>query len=312
MVRLGIALLILALAGAAWWWVTANRKLSPADITRAYPTLPAPEVPLSVFHLGHSLVGRDMPAMLAQLAGSGHSYASQLGWGTSLREHWEPALAINGFDTENAHPHFRPARDAIASGSYNTVVLTEMVEIRDAIKYHKSSKYFSHWADLARQANPDTRVYLYETWHHLDDPQGWLNRLDTDLSTQWEDQILLPDLPRAKTRPARLIPAGQVMARFARALAETGGVGDLTGPEDLFARNDDGTLDTIHLNDKGAYLVALTHYAVLYHRSPVGLPRQLTRADGSPAEAPTAQAAELMQKVVWDVVTSLPKTGVAP
>lgn len=321
MMRIGIVLVILALAGALWWWKSSPRKLSPAEVAQAYTPLPAPDGPLRVFHLGHSLVGRDMPAMLAQLADEGHSYDSQLGWGTSLREHWEPDLPINGFEAENAHPRFRPARDAVGSGAYDAVVLTEMVEIKDAVKYHKSGTYFPLWANLARQANPQARVYLYETWHHLDDPQGWLNRLDTDLSQQWEDQILLRDLSRASDRsaqptpgqptPARLIPAGQVMARFARALADRGGVEGLASPEDLFARNADGSRDTIHLNDKGAYLVALTHYAVLYHQTPVGLPHQLLRADGSVADAPSPDAARLMQQVVWDVVTSLPKTGVA-
>jgi len=73
----------------------------------------------------------------------------------------------------------------------------------------------------------------------------------------------------------------------------------------------DGTPDTIHLSDLGAYLVALTHYAVLYHRSPVGLPAVLTRADGTPADAPDTELAALMQRVVWDVVRQHPQTGVA-
>ena len=54
----------------------------------------------------------------------------------------------------------------------------------------------------------------------------------------------------------------------------------LFGKEDLFALTENGERDMIHLNDIGAYLVALTHYAVLYHRSPVGLPHQLRLADG--------------------------------
>ena len=68
--------------------------------------------------------------------------------------------------------------------------------------------------------------------------------------------------------------------------------------------------DQIHLNDLGAYLIALTHYAVLYGKSPVGLPHDLTRADGTPATAPGPDAALLMQNVVWDVVKSYPRTGV--
>ncbi len=111
-------------AMAYWFWATPPRP-DPAIVNAAYGTpLTPPPGPLRVFHLGHSLVGRDMPAMLAQLAGEGHRYDSQLGWGTSLREHWEPDLEINGFETSNGHPRFRPAHEAIASGDYDAVVLT--------------------------------------------------------------------------------------------------------------------------------------------------------------------------------------------
>ena len=146
-------------------------------------SLSPPQQPMRVFHLGHSLVGRDMPAMVEQLAGPGHSHHSQLGWGASLRDHWYPDQPVNGFEEENAHDQFRPAREAIGSGDYDAVILTEMVELRDAIRYHDSPTYKSFWADLAREASPDTRVYLYETWHRLDDPDGWLDRLDSDLIT---------------------------------------------------------------------------------------------------------------------------------
>jgi hypothetical protein len=90
------------------------------------------------------------------------------------------------------------------------------------------------------------------------------------------------------------------------------GIGGLTSREDLFARSSDGTVDTIHINDIGKYLVALTHYAVLYRRSPVGLPYALNKADGTPATAPSAEAALMFQTTVWDVVRSLRMTGVAP
>jgi len=304
----------LALAALAWWLWSRPRLPDADTVAAAYAApLAAPERPIAVYHLGHSLVGRDMPAMLAQLAGEGHRYALQLGWGTSLKEHWEPDLAINGFEAENDTPKFRPAREAIGSGDYDAVVLTEMVELRDAIKYHDSATYLGKWADLARAASADTRVYLYETWHRLDDPAGWLARLDADLQSLWEDKLLLPDLAAGgAARPIHVIPAGQVMARFVRAVEAAGGVDNIASRDALFRRDDDGTLDDIHLNDLGHYLVALTHYAVLYGRSPVGLPHELTRADGSPATAPGPQAARLMQETVWQVVTTYPKTGVAP
>lgn len=273
--------------------------------------LSPPLEPMRVFHLGHSLVGRDMPVMLEQLAGPGHSHASQLGWGTSLRDHWYPDQPINGFETENAHDRFAPAREAVSSGEYDAVVLTEMVELRDAIRYHDSPTYKSFWAELARDASPDTRVYLYETWHRLDDPEGWLTRLDNDFEELWRGTILAADIETSgPDRATRIIPAGQVMAEFVRRVEARNGVGNVPDRTALFYQSEDGELDMIHLSDLGMYLVALTHYAVLYKRSPIGLPAETRRADGTQATAPSAEAAQLMQETVWDVVRNMPETGV--
>lgn len=298
-----------AVAGGVAWRGT---RLPDSDaIDAAYRTpLSAPDGPLNVYHLGHSLVGRDMPAMLAQLAGAAHRFESQLGWGTSLREHWYPDVPVNGFETENDHDRFRPARDAVGSGDYDAVILTEMVELLDAVRYHDSGVYLARWADLARGANPATRVYLYETWHPLDDPGGFLERLDTDLPALWEGRLLAHDLSRGTNRPIHVIPAGQVMARVVRAVEQTPLPG-LERRDDLFALMPDGTRDPIHMNDIGAYLVAVTHYATLYHLPPMGLPHRLRRADGSDADAPSPPAAALMQQLAWEVVTGYPKTGVA-
>jgi len=303
----GVATLAATVGGAHWW---ASRLPGAGEIDAAYATpLPAPNAPLNVFHLGHSLVGRDMPAMLAQLAGAGHRYDSQLGWGTSLREHWYPDLPINGYASENAHDRYRPALDAVGSGDYNAVILTEMIELLDALKYHDSGDYLSEWATLARGANPATQVYLYETWHGLNDPGGFLERLDADLPALWEGRLLAFDLINPQPRPIHVIPAGQVMARVVRA-AEAAPLPGLARRQDLFAKTPEGGQDPIHLNDIGAYLVAVTHFATLYHRAPMGLPNALLRADGTPADAPDPKAAALIQRLAWDVVTTYPKTGV--
>lgn len=308
-----LALLVTTIAGATaatYWWRSSSRADGLALEARLSAPLPPPDGPLTVFHLGHSLVNRDMPAMLQQLAGAGHRYNSQLGWGTTLRAHWGDDT-INGFEVENAHPQFRPAHDAVKSGEYDAIVLTEMVEIRAALRYHDSPAYLARWADEALTARPDVRLYLYETWHPLDDPDGWLERLDADLQRYWLDGIakpaaaMLPD-----TAQLRIIPAGQALAAFVRAVEARGGVGNVTSRADLFARNADGTQDQIHLNDLGNYLVALVHFTVLYHRSPVGLPHDLRRGDGSPAVAPAPDTALLMQETVLDVVQRLPLTGV--
>jgi hypothetical protein len=288
-----------ALAGvAAWRWSRTPPGLSDAEWQAAFTSpLAPPSAPMPTYHLGHSLVGRDMPAMLAQIAG--HDHHSQLGWGASLGDHWKGE--VNGFAEENAHPAHRPAREALESGTYGVVIFTEMVELRDAIRYHDSATRLADWAALARTSRPDVRLYLYETWHRLGDPAGWLNRIDNDLSALWEAEVLRPAIARAGV--IHVIPGGQVMAAAVRAV-EAGQVPGLTRRQDFFT-------DDIHLNDLGSWLIAMTHYAVIYHRSPLGLPARLNRADGTPATPPPPQASAALQKVVWHVVTGYRATGVA-
>ncbi|WP_108395458.1 hypothetical protein [Devosia submarina] len=261
----------------------------------------------SVFHLGHSLVGRDMPAMLAQLAGTGHVSQSQLGWGASLKAHWHDEVA--GFAEENAHPAARPVFEAIDSGGYDAVVFTEMVEIKDAIRYQQSADYLHRWAGRAREANPNVALYLYESWHNINDTEGWLLRIERDLARYWENEILLPAV-RADAGPIYVIPGGQALAATIKAVMARGGVDGVWRIEDFFALAADGSQDTIHPNDLGAYVIALTHYAVLYQADPRGLPHELRRADGSKAMAPGPALAELIQEAVWASVTGYDKTGV--
>ncbi|HLQ20591.1 MAG TPA: hypothetical protein VK146_16590 [Tabrizicola sp.] len=300
-----------ALLGGGGLYALVYRPPTAASVRARIATpLPALQGPLNVFHLGHSLVNRDMPAMLAQLAPPGHRYDSQLGWGTTLQSHWGDA-PINGFDTENAHPRFRSAHEAVESGDYDAIVLTEMVEIRDSVRYFDSPRYLAQWADKAVAARPDVRLYLYETWHRLDDPEGWLERLDRDLDRYWLSRVLGPALKTLPTALIHIIPAGQVLASFVRAVESQGGIGRLRSREDLFPRSAAGVIDPIHLNDLGNYLVALVHYAVLYQRSPIGLPHALNRADGTPADAPEPEVARLMQEITWATLRRLGVSGLS-
>lgn len=277
-----------------------------AVLAHAQSPLTPPAGPLRVYHLGHSLVGRDMPAMLAQLAG--HDHASQLGWGTPLRAHWEDRVEITGFATENAHARHRPAHEALASGDYDAVVLTEMVELRDAIRWHASPHYLARWALAAQAGNPQVRIYLYETWHRLDDPDGWLERIATDLPALWQGQVLQGALAW-DSPPVYLVPGGQALAAAVRA-AEAGELPGITRREQFFARAADGSQDSIHLGDLGHYLIALVHYAVLYHRSPEGLTAAVTRADGTPVPV-APDLASALQRIAWAVVRATPGTGVS-
>lgn len=311
---LGSGALLLLLSACGLVRCTPD-PLPRAQFAALYETpLSAPDKGQRVFHLGHSLVNRNMPDMILQMAeqrGLEHRYESQIGWGTPLKSHWEPSEEIFGFEKENAHPRYRDVSEALGSGDYNAVVLTEMVEIRDAIAYFGSAEYLHNFANLAREGRSDVRVYLYETWHNVDDPEGWRTRLEKDRARYWEDGILRPALAYdTPPLPIYVIPVGQVLAEVARQI-EAGQLREISAVEELFARNEDGTLDTIHVDHLGNYISALTHFAVLYHQSPVGLGQTVTLYDQKEAFSVTSpELAEQLQRIVWDVVSADPMTGV--
>lgn len=306
--RLGFLAAGLAILAGGWWQLRPDplpRHDDGADVRGLYDQARVlPQAPLRVYHLGHSLVGQDMPAMLAQMAG--HGYALELGWGAALRDHFQGPAAIAGFASENDTPFYRDAHQALASGEYDALVMTEMVRLADALRYKESATYAGKWAAEAVRGNPQIQLFLYESWHALDDGPDWLARFPGDLDRMWSQ--LLWSAARAAGRPVWLIPVGQVMAAVVRE-AESQGIAELTRREQLFDRLPDGRLDQIHPNELGDYLSALVHYAVIYGKSPVGLPAQLQRADGSPAQAPSPELARRLQEITWQVVSSQPLTG---
>ena len=146
----------LALAFTAGWpqsgCARARAPLTPEAFAALYANpLPRLRDRCAVFHLGHSLVGRDMPAMLAQLARHRAPTCQPAGLGRLAA----PALA-GGTGDARALPRKMPIPPFARHmrrwprGDYDAVVLTEMVEIRDAIRYHDSARYLAHWARKAR------------------------------------------------------------------------------------------------------------------------------------------------------------------
>ena len=287
-------------------------KIKDSDLSALYANpLVKTDKKLEVYHLGHSLVGRTMPLMLQQLAGSGHHFRSQIGWGTSLKEHWEPDLEVNGFDEENDHENYLNVSEAIWEARFDAFVLTEMVEIKDAIKYYDSARYLQKFVEEIVRHQPEARIYLYESWHRVTDHEGWIHRLDKDFNDYWLGRIVDSAHRRMKLKNTiHVIPVGQVMSAFFKKVDRLGGVEGIGKPEDIFKRNADGSLDDIHVNDIGSYLTALVHYAVLYQRSPVGLAYQLKNETGANAMIVSKEAARLMQEITWRVVSQHYRTGI--
>jgi len=161
----------------------------------------------------------------------------------------------------------------------------------------------ARFAALAIESNPETRVYLYETWPPLnsgtatpppDDPAGslpWRDRITAELIL-WEDTAT----QASAATPVGLIPAGQALGLLSDEI-EAGRVPGLTSIRDLF-------LDDIHLNGKGTYYIALVHAAAITGRSPEGLPTQLQRPWPSRDAVISDDLAATLQRLAWQAVTT--------
>ena len=105
--------------------VTRCTTPEPVDDTTfnaLYETpLEAPDEPLKVYHLGHSLVGQDMPGdACASWRATGTTSNSQLGWGSFMRRTLGAGMSRStDLRKSNAHPQHRDPHEALAMGTYD-------------------------------------------------------------------------------------------------------------------------------------------------------------------------------------------------
>lgn len=248
---------------------------------------------LSVFFIGHSLVSPAIPEML-QIAARIAEVEGRIGYqiinGAPLRVSWtEAAAPAQGTDS----------RAALASGTYDAVVLTEAIPLKDQIEYNDTNGYALRFYELATSANPKARVYLYETWHaRTGDSAQWRQKIAQDLAT-WEGIVESVNGARKPGAPEMLlVPAGQAMGKLHDEIV-AGRVPELSDISQIFA-------DDIHLTDVGRYFVTMVHFATLYKKSPEGLPSRL----GDYKNGPPPALAVRMQRIAWEVVQGYPRSGV--
>lgn len=161
------------------------------------------------------------------------------------------------------------AARAIEAQHPNIVVLQEQSQLPLV-----AAEVFQHFArmldDRIRAAG--ARTFLYVTWAKRDAPQE-------------QEGLTAAYATVARERHATLVPVGPVWQAVRKAMPE------------LRLHDEDGS----HPSPLGTYVAALTFFAVLYDRSPEGLPARIgqagqTRVDLGP------EAAASLQRLVWDVV----------
>lgn len=290
------------------WFIPAppSRVLSTEGFVAA-PARPR----LRVLYVGHSLVNTDMPAMARSVArGLGIDFTSdaELIDGGSLERHWKGDVRSTGVR----------ARDALARGDYDVVVLTEAVNLDDHLRWSAPATYAARWFGLARTHRADASLYFYETWHHRDRPRhatglplvpslrSWREHLDSDLG-KWEhivDRAIRLDAdarPGAAALDVHLVPGGQALAALVDAI-RTGEVPGLADEATLFA-------DEIHLTDLGNYFVALVHVATLARTDVSAATAEVVRGDGTAVSFPPATASALA-RIAQRAVHAYPRSGV--
>lgn len=257
-----------------------------------------------ILYVGHSLVGPNLPpAVAATLRAMDEpgSVEAQVINGAPLGYSWDHAADAEGVN----------AREVLPRGETQVLVLTEAQPLASHLQWSATAENAARFAALAVQANPATRVFLYETWPSLnsgtatppaDDPAGavpWRDRITAE-RILWEETAT----QASAATPVGIIPAGQALGLLSDAI-EAGQVPGLASIRDLFT-------DDIHLNGKGTYFVALVHAAAITGRSPEGLPTQLQRPWPSRNAVISDDLAPVLQRLAWEAVTAQTARAAAP
>jgi hypothetical protein len=136
----------------------------------------APIASAKVFWVGHSLVdGRDwndpksknLLDHLEGFAASGNkTYAfhrhtipgAPLGWNWGTTQSWNQVRPQIAPLTDKSHADY---------GTFDAIVITEGVNIESSYDAWASGFYARKFFAAARNANPNARLFLYESWHHF-------------------------------------------------------------------------------------------------------------------------------------------------
>ncbi|MFA6286390.1 MAG: hypothetical protein WC661_03330 [Opitutaceae bacterium] len=219
-------------------------------------------------------------------------------WGASLPSLWSnrfnPAVANAGVATK-------------ALSDYTWDLLTLQLWGADTEGDVSASKNF---IALAVAKNPAVQVFLVETWveknDKLDFPTQWNREWKADqkygippIHCGAYSRTVFANLKKATAdlrKPVKFIPIGTVLYELDKRM-RAGTVPGFTRVEELYQ-------DKVHLNETGNYVALETFYTVMLGRNPKGLPR----TDLFPTVTDAFGA--IVQDAIWQVVTSMPETGV--
>ena len=271
-----------------------------------------------------SLVGVFLPAAESTPAGlkvlsAGHSFhvwmpplVAEMAKAAGIQGHEQLAISSIGGSKVIQHwdlpPEKNKAKPVLVAGKADLFTMAPTFLPDPGIE---------NFTKLGLEHNPKIRFTLQQNWVPFEDPEIWLSKnkpksIDRDMITlaqlrakhdpyfkQIEDHVkeLNQRIPAAKIA---IVPSGEAVM----ALRDKVIKGEAPG---IKTQNELFTDVLGHPGPQIRVLSAYCHYAVIYRRSPVGLPvvSQLTKL-------PEAEKLNrLLQEIAWKAVTGHPMSGVA-
>jgi hypothetical protein len=275
--------------------VTLGGLTSPARLVAADPPKG-----LRVFTAGHSF-HMPMPDPLAQVAKaagvSGHKIAGRHGiGGSTVTMHWDVPEAEN------------KTRKAIKTGEVDVLTLSPHANIPDDA--------IDKFVALMLEHNPNGRVTLQASWVPYDSfenmGKGFTNaqrdsadpaavrKAAAPWTTKIRDQARAIN-DRHKKTAVLVVPAGEAVVRLRERVVK-GEVPGYTKQSELF------TDPLGHTKPVVAWLNAYCHFAVIYGRTPVGIPTP--EAFKKAFDADADKLTRVLQEVAWEAVLAEPMSGV--
>ncbi|MBI5833954.1 MAG: hypothetical protein HZB16_16800 [Armatimonadetes bacterium] len=299
----------------------------------------AADPPLRVFYLGNSVTDTVNYRAFAQCA---ESLGTKVLWGRQMI----PGCPLFGlWRAAESRPDncgfvekpFGSGLNALANYEWDAVTLQPFDRLLANADPKNADEqgdilYAQKYFDLATRRSPDVQVYIYARWPRMligrqgvpydkdayDKPVegktadwskvdpfegrftakytgGWDTTNETADYFETLTRTLRNINPKAK-KPPLMIPVGHVLLELDRRF-RAGDMPGFKGAYDLYK-------DAIHLTNAGSYVVGATFYATLLRRDPKGFPTE-------PYKVTDARFAELVQQVVWKVVSEHPLAGIA-
>ena len=279
-----------------------------ADTALPTETLP-PDFPnnLRIFSIGHSFHGY-VPAMVKEMAdAAGIKGTTLVGMsiigGSKVAWHWAVP------DEKN------DAKKALAGGKVDVLTTTPIYLPDDGV---------AKFGGLGLEHNPNLRILVQEFWlpfdqynpHFYDPPmEKPPDKVDHNAATmamlrpmhqRYFDEMdnFVRDLNHKPGKQSYLVvPVGQAVLNLREKII-AGQVPGLKTQADLFTDN------LGHPKPPLAALVSYCHYAVIFHKSPVGLPLPTLFSQSEVLDKDKPAMNLILQQVAWDAVIHHPLSGV--